>query len=93
MKAIYGQDVAPGFADRYLAKNGFDAQQTDEPVSPDRPDNLFEPVEGDYAAHGIFTQQAKKFSPQNWANLHRASIGIASVGIAALGLTAMLRKR
>ncbi len=44
VKAIYGQDVAPGFADWYLGTNGYDAQQTSQPVSPDRPDNLFEPV-------------------------------------------------
>ena len=39
------QEIAPSFADHYLAKHCFDGQQTSEPVSPDRPDNLFEPVE------------------------------------------------
>src|SRR5437763_6337385 len=32
VEAIVGDHVAPGFADKYLAKNGYDAQQTDEPV-------------------------------------------------------------
>ncbi len=76
--AIYGQEVAPGFADWYLGRNGYDSQQTSEPVAPDRPNNLFEPVPGDYAAHGIFTQQAKNFSLQAWADLHRAPLAVAA---------------
>jgi short-subunit dehydrogenase len=46
VKAIYGNELAPAFADRYLAKHAFDGQQTSQPVSADRPDNLFEPVAG-----------------------------------------------
>jgi hypothetical protein len=76
--AIYGQEMAPGFADRYLGRNGYDSQQTSEPVAPGRPDNLFEPVPGDYAAHGIFTEQAKSFSLQAWADLHRGPLAIAA---------------
>jgi len=86
-KAIYGQDIGPGFADWYLGKTGYAAQQTSEPVSPDRPDNLFDPVQGNYAAHGIFGSAAKRFSLQNWLNLHRAPvtlIGAGLVGAAAL---------
>jgi short-subunit dehydrogenase len=83
--AIYGQEIAPGFADWYLGTHGYDSQQTDQPVPPDRPDNLFEPVPGDYAAHGIFTDQAKRFSFQSWADLHRGQIGLISAGIIGLG--------
>src|SRR5436190_16112784 len=36
--AIVGDKIAPGFADKYLAKNGYDAQQTAEPVEADRRD-------------------------------------------------------
>ncbi|MDQ2777221.1 MAG: SDR family oxidoreductase [Acidobacteriota bacterium] len=85
VKAIYGQDVAPGFADWYLGTHGYDSQQTSEPVSPDRPNNLFEPVAGDYAAHGIFTSQAKTFSLQNWMNLNRTPLGVA-VGLVGTAL-------
>ncbi|MBV8070828.1 MAG: SDR family oxidoreductase [Acidobacteriaceae bacterium] len=85
VKAIYGQDLAPGFADWYLGKNGYSAQQTDEPVSPDRPDNLFEPVPGDYAAHGIFADRSKNFSLQTWMTLHRATTAIAAAGLASVG--------
>jgi len=71
MKAIYGQDVAAGYADRYLGETGYNSQQTSQPVSPDRPDNLFEPVPGDYAARGMFSDRASSFSLQNWVNLNR----------------------
>jgi hypothetical protein len=84
VKAIYGQDVAPGFADWYLGKTGYDAQQTSQPVNPNRPDNLFEPVPGDYAAHGIFSGQAKDFSLQSWATLNRTPLTIAA-GLIGMG--------
>jgi len=91
VKAIYGQDLAPGFADRYLAKNGYDAQQTSERVSPDRPDNLFAPVAGDYAAHGVFSASSKPYSVQNWTNLHRGRAAAIVAGFVAAG--ALLWKR
>jgi NAD(P)-dependent dehydrogenase (short-subunit alcohol dehydrogenase family) len=84
VKAIYGQDVAPGFADWYLGRNGYESQQTEEPVSPDRPDNLFESAPGPYSARGIFSDRAKNFSLQNWANLHRGVVSAVGVGVAAL---------
>jgi NAD(P)-dependent dehydrogenase (short-subunit alcohol dehydrogenase family) len=62
MKAIYGEKFVPGLLDRYLARSGYDAQQTDEPLDTDRPGNLFEPVEGDFSAHGPFDDQAKQRS-------------------------------
>ena len=40
VKAILGQKVAPGLLDRYLGRMGYAAQQTDEPVSPDRKDAI-----------------------------------------------------
>jgi short-subunit dehydrogenase len=83
VEAIYGQDVAPGFADWYLGRHGYDSQQTSQPVAADRPNNLFKPVPGDYAAHGIFGVEAKSFSIQSWINLHRLPVtllGAALVG-------------
>jgi hypothetical protein len=85
VEALYGQKVAPGFADWYLGTHGYESQQTSEPVSANRPDNLFEPVQGDYAAHGIFTSRAKTFSVQNWINLHRKPVGLAVAGLLGVG--------
>jgi NAD(P)-dependent dehydrogenase (short-subunit alcohol dehydrogenase family) len=84
VKAIYGQEVAPAYADHYLAKNAYDGQQTSEPVSPHRPDNLFEPAEGDYSAHGIFDDRAKRLSVQNTLNLSPYRGVIALAGAAAM---------
>jgi short-subunit dehydrogenase len=85
VKAIYGQNFVPGLADWYLGTHGYQSQQTSDPVSPDRPDNLFHPVKGDYAAHGIFTGRAKAFSVQNWVNLNRTPVGIGLAGLIGLG--------
>jgi len=62
LKTILSSTLAPGLVDRYLARKGYEAQQTGEPVDPDRPDNLFEPAPGDYAAHGVFDAEARRTS-------------------------------
>jgi short-subunit dehydrogenase len=66
VKAIVGNAVAPGFVDRYLARTGYDSQQTDEFLEPGRPDNLFEPVPGRQSVHGPFDQRARGHSVQLW---------------------------
>src|SRR5205807_8884505 len=38
--------VAPGVLDRYLARTGYRAQQTDQPRDPDQPANLWQPADG-----------------------------------------------
>ncbi len=88
MKAIYGQKIAPGFADWYLGRTGFKAQQTDQPVDPNRPDNLFEPVPGDFSARGEFDRRASTFSVDTWLSLHRGLVGLCAVSAAALAWTA-----
>jgi NAD(P)-dependent dehydrogenase (short-subunit alcohol dehydrogenase family) len=59
VQAIVGNRLAPGLLDRYLARTGYDAQQTAEPVEPDRPDNLDDPLPGDRGAHGRFDAEAR----------------------------------
>jgi NAD(P)-dependent dehydrogenase (short-subunit alcohol dehydrogenase family) len=71
VQAIVGNKIAPGVVDLYLARMGVGAQQTDDPVQPDRPDNLFEPAPGDFAAHGRFDDRSKSRSAQLWAATHR----------------------
>jgi NAD(P)-dependent dehydrogenase (short-subunit alcohol dehydrogenase family) len=63
LKAILGNKVAPGLLDRYLARTGYDAQQTDERVNPDRPANLFEPVAATPGhTESLMTVRAKRVS-------------------------------
>ncbi len=85
VKAIYGQMIAPGYADRYLAKFAWDGQETDQPVMPDRPDDLFKPAAGDYGAHGIFDRRASSISPFSWMDLHRGIVGLGAAAIAIAG--------
>jgi len=88
---ILGNRLVPGYIDRYLAKMGYESQQYDGPVGPDRHHNLWEPVPGDHGAHGDFDARAKDFSPQFWLTTHVRSLGAA--GLAGLALAALIAFR
>jgi NAD(P)-dependent dehydrogenase (short-subunit alcohol dehydrogenase family) len=81
-RALVANKVAPGLVDRYLARSGYDSQQSDTPVDRDRPDNLWDPVRGDRGAHGIFGDEARTRSVQLWVTEHRRAL--AATGVAAL---------
>jgi NAD(P)-dependent dehydrogenase (short-subunit alcohol dehydrogenase family) len=91
VKAIVGNALAPWLADRVLARNGYELQQTQEPNHPDRPDNLFAPVDGTQAAHGTFDAQARESSAQLWARTHGLLLGGLAASTAAV-LTAASRR-
>ncbi len=95
VKAIAGNKLAPWLADRYLARQGYESQQVaGEPVPPDRPDNLFEPVPGRAATHGAFDAKASGRSPFLWLSLHRpALLAGAAASLAAAGTGAIVRAR
>jgi hypothetical protein len=84
LQAIIGTKLSALAGDIYLARTGFAGQQMqDRPVSPDRPENLYEPVPEKAATHGIFDEQAKTRSPQLWLSIHRRAVAGASVAAAA----------
>jgi hypothetical protein len=85
--------IAPGVLDRYLAKTGFAAQQTDQPKDPDAPANLWEPAdrEHDFGAHGVFDGKAIPTDPQLWASQHHGAV--AGMVAAAAGAAAWLWRR
>lgn len=87
---ILANKIAPGLLDRYLARTGFEGQQTDRPLEPDREDNLWHPVPGDHGAHGEFDARSRSSSPHWWANRNRKWI---AVGAAALGGASALLRR
>lgn len=88
VKAIIGDRVMPGLLDHYLARWGYDGQQIDELEDPNRPQNLWEPVDAteDRGAHGVFDQRAQKWSAQWQLNKRRGWLIAAAVAL--LGLAA-----
>lgn len=91
--AVWANKFFPGLIDQYLAKSGYKSQQTDEPVSPDRPDNLMQPVLKDYGAHGRFDQGAIGFSLQAWLDQRRTTIFYGVVMAVAVGAAARWSRR
>src|SRR5580704_12789705 len=59
---ILANRVLPGLLDRYLARTGYDSQQTSEPEVRGKPDNLWQPRDEapgtDHGAHGEFDSRA-----------------------------------
>jgi len=93
VKAIFGNKLAPSYADHYLARMGYDAQQYDGPEDPNRPNNLYEPVSGDHGAHGKFDERARTFSLELWAETHTTLLAVAAgLGFAGAAIGALRRR-
>jgi len=88
-KAIWVNKFIPGLIDRYLARTGYDGQQSDQPADSSSPNNLWQPVAGDYAAHGRFDKYAKPGTVQLWVTLYREPI---AMGVLAACLWACRRR-
>lgn len=88
-KAVLADKVVPGAADHWLARTGYDSQQTDEPRDPQAPFNLWAPVPGDHGAHGRFDHRSKDRSVVLWLSMHREALAAAGAALAGLafGLT------
>lgn len=72
VKAILGQKLIPGLLDIYLGKTGYKAQQREIPDSPDRPNNVYQPVSTSLGAHGPFETKSRPFSLEAEVSKHRA---------------------
>jgi len=92
VKAILATKLAPGLLDRYLALRGYTAQMADEPADPRVPDNRFEPLPGDFGAHGGFDSHAADRCVQLWATRRRPEL-LAAAMLVLVGLAAWLRPR
>jgi NAD(P)-dependent dehydrogenase (short-subunit alcohol dehydrogenase family) len=84
-KAIIGNNFAPGYADHYLAKYGYDSQMVDEPEVPGRPDNLYAPLPGDAGAHGVFDDRSTNTSIALELNKRRGWIALGAAALLFLG--------
>jgi short-subunit dehydrogenase len=80
--------IAPGLMDRYLARTGYKAQQTNEPIDPKRQDNLFTPLPGDHGAHGAFDERSHERSVQSALTGHQNAL---LVGATTLSLASVMR--
>jgi len=93
---IWGNKIAPGVLDRYLARNAVEGQQTSENEIPGRADNLWHSVKGDHGARGRFNHQAHANSVQLQMTTHRREIGLAAGAAVLVGVligTARRRRR
>lgn len=65
---IIAQRFAAPLLDRYLARTGYDSQQTKDRADPDQPNNLWLPVDqppgSDKGAHGVFDDRSHARSVQ-----------------------------
>jgi hypothetical protein len=95
IKAIVGNKLVPGAADRYLAAAGYAGQLTGEP-NTHPPANLFAPVAGDHGAHGRFDRQARSHDAIARLATVLGAAGVQAViaaGVAVLGALALVGGR
>jgi len=93
VQSVLADKVAPGLMDRYMAKVVYEGHFADVPEDPDRPDNLFGPVDGDHGAHGPYDRLATCHSPQLWLTTNRKKLAFAGAGLASLVFGAWLGQR
>ncbi|MFK4144774.1 SDR family oxidoreductase [Streptomyces sp. NPDC004065] len=96
LATIWANRLAPALLDRYLARTGFDSQQTED-RPPSGESNLFEPVDGprgtDHGAHGVFDEVSHGRSFQAALARHPAAVVSAlAVGAAATARAALTRR-
>ena len=89
VKAILANRIAPGLIDRYA---GYKGQLTDQKLEADAPSNLFEPVKGNYGAHGRFDDRARSASWEMFTSRHRDAMW-ALIAFAAVFGAYRLAKR
>jgi NAD(P)-dependent dehydrogenase (short-subunit alcohol dehydrogenase family) len=86
VKAIFGNKLAPSFADHYLARTGYASQQLDAPEDPNRPNNLWHPVPGDHGARGAFDSRARSYSLESWAETYGKWLVLPTTALLLSGL-------
>ena len=91
VKAILANRLAPGLIDRYLAKAGYSGQ-LGEAAPPGNGGNLFEPVPGEYAAHGRFDNQARRQSWEVFTSRHRTAMWATVLLGSVLGLHQLAKR-
>jgi hypothetical protein len=83
VKTILSARLIPRLGDRLAAQGAYDAQMTDMPADPDRVDNLFAPVSGEFGAHGRFDSRSSSWSAQWLLSKHRWSAAVLATAFLA----------
>lgn len=91
-KAVVGNNFFPSYGDSYLADNAIDGQMTDEPEDPNRPNNLWDPLPGDFGAHGRFDDVSHETSVALELNLRRKRV-LALIAVAAGAIALAMAKQ
>lgn len=91
IKALMAQNFAPGFADWFLGRTGYASQQYDGVRAAGRPDNLEQPLPGDWGAHGDFDARSRSSSSQLWLSMHRGRAAAAALVAAVVAGLAVAR--
>ena len=86
VQAVWAQKLIPGLLDRYLARNGYEAQMVDKPNEQRGRDILFETLPGDPGAHGPYRDRERGPDLQMRLRTHPR---VAAVVAGALTLAAM----
>jgi hypothetical protein len=82
LETILANMLAPSVMDRYLARTAFEGQARAAQVSPDRQDNLFQPVGPLHRTNGAFTTEAHTEALMAPGPVVRA--GVVALGAALL---------
>ena len=90
--SIIGNKFFPGVGDWYLGKKAYKGQQTPEEATNGEVGNLFEPVEGNYSAHGRFDDEAKSNSTTGWLARNPKVTAAAALLVGALCAGAFFKR-
>ena len=95
-KTVLGSRVSGRILDRYLATAAYDGQQAPDKHEPMWQPNLYEPIEGDHGARGIFDDQAKNGDLATWAVQNRTTTaviaGLLGTVAASIAVRAIARR-
>jgi NAD(P)-dependent dehydrogenase (short-subunit alcohol dehydrogenase family) len=90
---VLANKVVPQLLDLYLARTGYEAQQSPEPEDPGRPDNLYDAVDRPGGAHGRFDDRSHHHATLAWLTRHRLTAVAAAATPALGGLVASSARR
>jgi NADP-dependent 3-hydroxy acid dehydrogenase YdfG len=89
VKAVWANKIMPGLLDMYLARKYYHAQQTAQQEDPERRDNLYEDVPGDYEAHGRFDACSRRTSLGLWLSKRKYDIFQGMIAAATIVLAGL----